>query len=135
MVVLGGYWSAYWYNGKIYGSEIARGLDTFELVPSKFLTQNEIDAAKAVQVRELNVQNQEKIVWPATMVTAKAYLDQLERSNALPAAKLAAVKAAVKSGKASGKVSASLEADAATAAPADAKRLLALAEILKKPAA
>ena len=31
MLVLGGDWSAYWYNGDIYGSEIARGLDIFEL--------------------------------------------------------------------------------------------------------
>ena len=60
LIVLGGDWSAYWYNGYIYGSEIARGLDVFKLVPSKFLTQNEIDAANLVQVSELNVQNQQK---------------------------------------------------------------------------
>ena len=48
-VILGGDWSAYWYNGHIYGSEIARGIDVFKLVPSKFLTQNEIDAANLVQ--------------------------------------------------------------------------------------
>ena len=64
MLVLGGDWSAYWYNGYIYGSEIARGLDVFELTASKFLTQNEIDAAKTVHVAELNVQNQQKIEWP-----------------------------------------------------------------------
>ena len=64
MLVLGGDWSAYWYNGYIYGSEIARGLDVFELTPTKFLTQNEIDAAKTVRVAELNVQNQQKIAWP-----------------------------------------------------------------------
>jgi hypothetical protein len=60
-LVLGGDWSAYWYNGAICGSEIARGLDVFELTPTKFLTQNEIDAAMAVKVNELNVQNQQKI--------------------------------------------------------------------------
>jgi len=54
--VLGGDWSAYWYNGRIYASEIARGLDVFELTPTQFLTQNEIDAAKTVRVAELNVQ-------------------------------------------------------------------------------
>ena len=63
-LVLGGSWSAYWYNGHIYSSEISRGLDIFELTPSKFLTQKEIDAAKSVKVTELNVQNQQKIVWP-----------------------------------------------------------------------
>ena len=50
VLILGGDWSAYWYNGYIYGSEIARGLDVFQLTPTKFLTQNEIDAAKAVQL-------------------------------------------------------------------------------------
>ncbi len=79
MLVLGGDWSAYWYNGYIYGSEIARGLDVFELTPTKFLTQNEIDAAKTVRVAELNVQNQQKIEWPAQLVVAKAYVDQLSR--------------------------------------------------------
>ncbi|MGA9186830.1 MAG: hypothetical protein WBZ32_16160, partial [Candidatus Acidiferrales bacterium] len=89
MLVLGGEWSAYWYNGYIYGSEIARGLDVFELTPTKFLTQNEIDAAKTVRVAELNVQNQQKIEWPAQLVVAKAYVDQLERSEALPAKRIA----------------------------------------------
>ncbi|MBC8030186.1 MAG: hypothetical protein H7Z16_08750, partial [Pyrinomonadaceae bacterium] len=78
MLILGGDWSAYWYNGRIYASEIARGLDIFELTPSKFLTQNEIDAAEAVRVAELNVQNQERFEWPRTLVVAKAYVDQLE---------------------------------------------------------
>src|SRR6516164_6946109 len=70
LLVLGGDWSAYWYNGNIYASEIARGLDVFELTPTPFLTQNEIDAAKAVRVSELNVQNQRKIEWPAQLVEA-----------------------------------------------------------------
>ena len=66
VLVLGGDWSAYWYNGHIYASEISRGLDIFDLTPSKFLTQNEIDAAKSVKVAELNVQNSSKSieVWP-----------------------------------------------------------------------
>src|SRR5207237_2614814 len=62
LLVLGGDWSAYWYNGHIYASEIARGLDIFELTPTKDLTQNEIDAAKAVRMSEFNAQNQEKVV-------------------------------------------------------------------------
>ena len=97
MLVLGGDWAAYWYNGSIYASEIARGLDIFELTPTKFLTQNEIDAAKTVQVAELNVQNQQKIEWPAKMVVAKAYVDQLERSQALPADRIAALQKAIQS--------------------------------------
>ena len=81
--VLGGYWSVYWYNGYIYGSEIARGVDVFKLVPSKFLTQNEIDAANQVHFDELNVQNQPKFTWPSNFVVARAYIDQLARSDAL----------------------------------------------------
>ena len=146
MLVLGGDWSAYWYNGHIYGSEIARGLDIFELTPTKFLTQNEIDAAKTIQVASLNVQNQQKIEWPAQLVVAKAYVDQLERSQALPADRIADLRKAIQGAEAShmnkGKVAKlrtmvpSLESSAATAkTPADAKRMQALAEILKNPSA
>src|SRR5437762_11131491 len=59
-------------------SEIARGLDVFELTPTQLLTQNEIDAAKTVKMSELNVQNQQKIEWPAKLVVARAYLDRSE---------------------------------------------------------
>jgi hypothetical protein len=146
MLVLGGEWAAYWYNGNIYGSEIARGLDVFELTPTKFLTQNEIDAAKTVHVAALNVQNQQKIEWPAKLVVAKAYLDQLERSQALPADRIEAVRKAIASAESShmGKseveklntLAPSLEKSASTTKDsADAARLTALAHILKHPAA
>jgi hypothetical protein len=82
-LISGGSWSAYWYNGMIVSSEIARGLDIYELVPSGLISQNEIDAAKTVHVDFLNVQDQQKFVWPASFPLAKAYLDQLERSNGL----------------------------------------------------
>jgi hypothetical protein len=144
ILVLGGEWSAYWYNGYIYGSEIARGLDVFELTPTKFLTQNEIDAAKTVQVSELNVQNQQKIEWPAKLVVAKAYLDQLSRSQSLPADQIAALQKAIQSAEISHMsksklaklkgMAPSLEKSATTAkGPADSARLHALAEILKHP--
>ena len=146
MLVLGGEWSAYWYNGSIYGSEIARGLDVFELTPTKFLTQNEIDAAKTVRVAALNVQNQQKIEWPTQLVVAKAYLDQLARSQALPADRIAALQQAIQNAEKSHRnkknlaklkdLAASLETSATTASnPADSARLHALAEILKHPAA
>jgi hypothetical protein len=145
MLVLGGEWSAYWYNGNIYGSEIARGLDIFELTPTKFLTQNEIDAAKTVRVGELNVQNQQKIEWPSDLVVAKAYLDQLSRSQALPAEKIDALQKAIDSVEKSrsqkkmaklSEMAPSIEESAASAkSPADAKRLHALADILKHPSA
>ncbi|MDZ4673856.1 MAG: hypothetical protein SGI84_05340 [Gemmatimonadota bacterium] len=92
-LVSGGSWSVYWYNGLIVSSEIARGLDIYELVPSGFLSQNEIDAAKTVVWTELNAQEQPRMVWPPSFSMAKAFLDQLERSNGLSATRLAAVRA------------------------------------------
>jgi hypothetical protein len=91
----GGYWSAYWFNGNIYGSEIARGVDVFRLTPSEFLSQNEIDAAMLVRMKEFNAQQQPKVEWPATVVVARAYLDQLNRAQALPPARAAEVKNAL----------------------------------------
>jgi hypothetical protein len=88
----GGSWSVYWYNGVIVSSEIARGLDIFELVPSAYLSQNEIDAAKTVRLDHLNAQGQPQFSWPATFALARAYVDQLERSRGLGAARLAAVR-------------------------------------------
>jgi hypothetical protein len=78
-----GYWSTYWYNGYIVGSEILRGLDLLELTPSPLLSRNEIDAAKLVKMDVFNPQRQPKLVWPASFVVARAYLDQLERNHGL----------------------------------------------------
>jgi hypothetical protein len=141
MLVLGGDWSAYWYNGHIYGSEIARGLDVFELTPTEHLSQNEIDAAKSVQVNELNVQNQQKIVWPRKLVVAKAYIDQLERSKGLPANQIASLRDAIQKAEGSKsdlgklkKLAPSVEKSAGSSKNAtDTARLQALAEILRKP--
>jgi hypothetical protein len=83
-LVLGGYWSAYWYNGRIYGSEIGRGLDVLELEPNWNLTQNEIDAAKLVRFDVFNPQSQPRIEWPASFSVAYAYVDQLSRNPAVP---------------------------------------------------
>ena len=93
----GGSWSAYWYNGVIVSSEISRGLDIFELTPSAYVSQNEIDAAKTVRVDYLNTQGQPKFVWPASFSLARAYVDQLARSNGLGAARIAAVRQALAS--------------------------------------
>ena len=88
----GGSWSAYWYNGVIVSSEISRGLDIFELKPSGFISQNEIDAAKLVHLEYFNTQDQPKFVWPATFVVARAYLDQVARSNGLAADSVSALR-------------------------------------------
>jgi LVIVD repeat len=139
-LILAGSWSAYWYNGSIYSSEIARGLDIFELTPTKFLTQNEIDAAKTVQVAQLNVQSQQKNVWSNKLIIAKAFLDQLERSQTLSADKLAKMRDAIQTAETSNKLgklkgyAKSLEKDAKKSKKADdTARLNALAAVLKQP--
>ena len=145
MLVLGGHWSSYWYNGNIYASEIARGLDIFELTPTKFLTQNEIDAAKTVRTSELNVQNQQRMEWPRKLIVAKAYIDQLERSQALPADRISALRQAIQGAESSHlnrkdldklkTLAESVEkSGASSGSEADSTRLLALVEILKQPA-
>ena len=92
--VLGGYWSTYWYEGRIYGTEIARGLDVLELSPSEFLTKNELAAAKAAnQGRTFNPQQQYPVSWPDAPVTARAYVDQLQRDGSFTAAQVATLSA------------------------------------------
>jgi hypothetical protein len=91
----GGSWSVYWYNGVMVSSEIARGLDIFELTPSAHLTQNEIDAAKSVRLEYLNAQGQPLFEWPATFALARAYVDQLERSRGLTTDRIAAVRSSL----------------------------------------
>lgn len=80
--VVGGYWSTYWYNGKIYGTEIARGLDVLELSPSEHLSANEIAAAKMADMGgTFNPQQQFPVSWPDSPFVAMAYVDQLARSG------------------------------------------------------
>ena len=143
MIVMGGHWSAYWYNGRIYGSEIARGLDIFELTPTKFLSQNEIDAAKTVHVSELNVQLQQRMNWPNKLVVAKAYIDQLERSGGLPANQVASLRQSIEKAEGSKNEmkklrnqASRIEKSAASAKNAgDSARIRALVEILRQPVA
>jgi hypothetical protein len=131
----GGFWSTYWYNGNIVGSEISRGLDILELTPSQYISQNEIDAAKSVHLDYLNTQGQPKFTWPVTPALARAYADQLERSKGLSADRLSQVRQAV-GGAASGAnamqnktalgaLAAQLDADAATSSDGARVRLLA----------
>ncbi|HEX5387697.1 MAG TPA: hypothetical protein VFW66_13420 [Gemmatimonadales bacterium] len=135
-MVGGGSWSAYWYNGVIVSSEIARGLDVFELTPGALLSQNEIDAAKTVHLDYFNTQGQPKFVWPATFALARAYVDQLARSQGLDNGRVTAVRASLAGAEhASGaerdaaltKLAAELDADAAGAGDRAKVRLLASA--------
>jgi hypothetical protein len=77
-LITAGFWSAYWYNGLIYASEMARGLDVFRLTPSEHLSKNEIDAA-AARATEFNVQYQRRVKWDRSPGLMLAYLDQLVR--------------------------------------------------------
>jgi hypothetical protein len=130
-LLVGGYWSGYWYNGKIYGSEIARGLDVFTLEPSQYLSKDEIEAASSVHLDIFNPQEQPKVGWPATAPVARAYLDQLERDKAISAERASAVRAAIGKPAAAQKVAAELDQDASSATGISAKRFRALAETLK----
>jgi hypothetical protein len=149
-LITGGYWSAYWYNGVIYGSEIARGLDIFRLKPSEYLSQNEIDAASLVRSNEFNPQDQARIVWPPSTVVARAYIDQLARTRSIQPDRVRAVNAALdradglSSGREKGAVAvvaqldalvAQLEADAGAADARDAMRLRSLAATIRERAA
>jgi hypothetical protein len=144
-LITAGYWSTYWYNGNIYGTEIARGVDVFRLTPSEYLSQSEIAAAVLVQASSFNAQQQKKIVWPASTVVGRAYLDQLGRTKGIQAARATAVREALEQadGIRSGRernaatvvarldtLSGQLQADAAAAGARDAIRLRALAATL-----
>jgi len=81
-LMIGGSWSAYWFNGRIYSSEIARGLDVLKLVPSDQLSAAEIAAAEAVRIDVINPQTQTRVEWADTPDVAMAYVDQLSRAGA-----------------------------------------------------
>jgi hypothetical protein len=146
-LITAGYWSTYWYNGQIYGSEIARGIDIFKLKPSEHLTQNEIDAATLVRSDEVNTQLQSRVTWPPATAVARAYVDQLARSRAFDAERLRAIRAAldrsdeIRTGterNASAvrdeltSLAGQIEKDAAGAAGRDQMRLRALAATIKE---
>jgi hypothetical protein len=137
-LVTAGYWAGYWYNGHIIASEIARGLDIFELTPSQYLSQNEIDAAKLVHFDTFNPQMQPKIVWPAAFPVVRSYLDQLVRGQGLSAARTSAIASQLDAAErmsgaerraALTAVAAQLDGDAAGAA--DAARVRAMATAVR----
>ncbi len=131
-----GSWSVYWYNGVMVSSEIGRGLDIFELVPSEFISQNEIDAANSVKLDYFNAQGQPQFVWPATFALARAYVDQLERSNGISASRVSSVRQELTSAEraspsarraALSDLATQLDGDAGSSADAAKVRMLAAA--------
>jgi len=143
-LIMGGYWSTYWYDGRIYGTEIARGLDVFALVPSEHLSENEIAAAKLAGGGRFNPQTQTRLAWPDAPVVARAYADQLERENALGAETLTSLREALDRADSGGNEMVALELEALADAlsegsreheGASRKRLAALADTLRGIAA
>ena len=134
----GGYWSTYWYNGHIYGAEISRGIDVFELVASEHLSEAEIEAARLARLDEFNAQMQPRFTWPAAVPVARAYLEQLVRERRILSERAQQVES-VLGGGASGarlnEVAQALESDVAAIRAArlggDANKLEALARTLR----
>ncbi|MEX2530824.1 MAG: hypothetical protein WD960_08625 [Gemmatimonadota bacterium] len=133
-LIIGGSWGAYWYNGYIYSSDLARGLDVLEMVPSEHLTENELEAAKLVMMEEYNPQSQPHLTWPAAFPVARAYLDQLIRNEGLPAARTSAIGSTLDAAEAASgadrrtqlnALASELDSDAADARDADRVRALA----------
>jgi hypothetical protein len=92
---IGGSWGAYYWNGYIYSSELARGFDILELLPSDKLSANELAAAKLVRMTEYNPQSQPRITWPPAFPVIRSYLDQLGRNDGLAAARRTAIASAL----------------------------------------
>ncbi|MEZ5287340.1 MAG: hypothetical protein R2712_21560 [Vicinamibacterales bacterium] len=92
-LITGGYWSSYWFNGNIYGAEIARGIDIFRLLPSDYLTQNELDAAQLVRWDEFNSLEPAEGLVAVRHRCRAGYLDQLVRSKTVDAARAQAMTA------------------------------------------
>jgi hypothetical protein len=136
-----GPWSTYWYNGYIYASEIARGLDVFRLKPSEWLSENEIAAARLVKYDRFNVQDQQRYTWPAHFVVARAYLDGLVRGDGLRAAWARPVYQALERAErlqgsarrtALTRLATQLERDVQSVSAKDRERLRALAAVVRE---
>ena len=139
---IGGSWGAYYWNGLVYSSELARGFDILELLPTDKLSANELAAAKLVRMTEYNPQSQPRIVWPAAFPVVRSYLDQLVRDNGLSAARTTAISSALtaaekQSGAARGKSLSTLatQVDADVNGAKDAARVRAMAGAIKALAA
>ncbi len=140
-----GYWSTYWYNGYIYGSEIARGFDVLKLEPSEHLSRNELEAALLVRMDEFNPQHQPRMEWPASFPVARAYLDQLVRAQAIHPERAASVARDLERAEGAGTgqdldsaldqlryTASELDADASAPAAVDPDRMRTLAETIRE---
>jgi hypothetical protein len=140
--IIGGSWGAYWWNGYVYSSELARGLDILELLPTEQLSANELAAAKLVTMTEYNPQSQPKLVWPAAFPVVRSYLDQLTRNNGISKQRISATASALDQAERQRgaarrrtleRLATQLEGDAAGAG--DATRVRAMAQAIRDLAA
>jgi hypothetical protein len=133
----GGYWSTYWYNGRLYGAEISRGIDVFRLTPSEHLSAAEIAAAESIMMGQFNAQLQPQVEWAPTKDVAQAYLDQMVRGNRILNDRAQEIQRTVNSGSAAqlNALAANLEADAVQIESGtlggDAVRMSKLAAVLR----
>ena len=134
----GGYWSVYWFNGRLYGAEISRGIDVFRLTPSEHLSAAEIAAAESVVINEFNAQLQPKVDWAPTRDVAQAYLDQMTRANRILNDRASEIQGALDSSASSmtlNSLAAEIEADVvqieAGELGGDAERMAKLAAVLR----
>src|SRR5262249_43998007 len=139
---IGGSCGAYYWNGLVYSSELARGFDILELLPTDKLSANELAAAKLVHMNQYNPQSQPKIVWPAAFPVVRSYLDQLVRDKGLSAARTTsianALNAAEKQTGAARKASLTKlagQVDATVNDATDAPRVRAMSQAIKDLAA
>ncbi len=141
-MVTGGYWSVYWYNGRLYGAEIERGIDVFRLTPSEHLSGSEIAAAEQVVLDQFNAQLQPRVTWEPTVAVARSYLDQMVRAHRILDARAAEVSDLLRSVDAGAAtpmqirgLAAALDADAAAIRSGglggDAERTEKLAAVLR----
>lgn len=135
-IKLGGYWSVYWRAGRLFATDLARGLDVLRLTPSDALSDNEIAAAALVRGDD-NPQTQYRPVWPNCPVVARAYMDQLGRDRALePGLRARIEKALARPGsRRNARTAADLGAAAKAVAGQTSVRLQGIANILEAPAA
>ncbi|WP_339746526.1 hypothetical protein [uncultured Maricaulis sp.] len=129
---LAGNWAAYWYNGRIYAPEIVRGLDILRLVPSAYLSANEIAAAEAIHFDESNPQTQQRFVWPQEAVIAQAYLDQLVRAGRVAPELAAQIRSAIDTGQTTRMLTSNLAAATRAASGRDAERFQAISDWLHR---
>ena len=134
----GGYWSTYWYNGRLYGAEISRGIDVFRLTPSEHLSEAEIRAAEAVMMDEFNAQLQPKVEWEPSADVAQSYLDQMIRANRILDSRAQEIQRAINGSMSAtqmNNLAASMEADAVLIESGDlggdAERMNKLAAVLR----